>query len=139
VNAFEELRAAAKTLREVAGKATRGPWVFFPTITREDDNEDAWTVCRPICESGTGCEADCGANVLVTGAEDCVDDYVKGDDVEWIALMHPGLAEPLAVWLDAVAGGWEKSAAISPGGSDARFAGHPALAVARVINGGDES
>ena len=58
------------------------------------------------------------------------------EDEEWIALFGPALAEPLAAWLEAVASGWEKSTALAPGGSDVRFAAHPALAVARVINGG---
>lgn len=46
------------------------------------------------------------------------------------------LREPLAAWLEPLASGWEKSVEISPGGSDVRFSAHPALAVARVINGG---
>ncbi|GLZ09606.1 hypothetical protein Acsp03_70720 [Actinomadura sp. NBRC 104412] len=52
-------------------------------------------------------------------------------------LLHRLLAarEPLAAWLDAVAGGWEMSAELAPGGSGARFARHPAFAVARSIVG----
>lgn len=47
------------------------------------------------------------------------------------------LAEPLATWLDLVAYGWEKSAELSPGAAESRFDKHPALGVARAINGGE--
>lgn len=69
--------------------------------------------------------------------EDCPD--LPAGDGPWIVLMSPKLAEPLAAWLDAVAGGWEKSTNLFPAGDDAMFAGHPALAVARALLGGESS
>ena len=54
----------------------------------------------------------------------------------WVALMHPKLAEPLAAWLEALATGWQQSIALYPDGAATRFGDHPALAVARAINGG---
>lgn len=102
----EELRDAAKALRDTAAKATRGPWVFFQTITRNDLDEDmAWTVCRPVCEKANGseCDPDCGADVLQTGAEGCEHDYIAQGDVVWMTLVHPGLAEPFADMLEHIA------------------------------------
>ena len=125
----EELRSAATTLRQTAAEATRGPWVFYPTITRLDDNDQAWTICRPYCEKeGTEeCEPDCGRDVLKTGAEHCEDDHVDQADAVWMTLMHPGLAEPLAAWLEHVAEVWAFSK---------RSEREHALAVARALNGG---
>jgi len=129
----EELRAAVKLLREVADGTTRGPWVCHPTITRDDENDYAWTICRTICEgTGDGCEPDCGANVLTTGAEGCEEDNVSGADAAWIALAHPALAEPLAEWLEDTAGDFEAEHRTEPEMSNEFHA----LAVARVINGG---
>jgi hypothetical protein len=52
---------------------------------------------------------------------------LDGADVAWIALAHPGLAEPLAAWLDDAAWTWDV----------VRLAERRhLLAVARVINGG---
>jgi hypothetical protein len=46
---------------------------------------------------------------------------VTRDDTAWIALAHPGLAEPLAAWLEGVANSGTATSA--------------ALTVARAING----
>lgn len=46
------------------------------------------------------------------------------------------VAEPLAAWLEALASGWQQSIALYPHGAAKRYGDHPALAVARVINGG---
>ncbi|WP_395109833.1 hypothetical protein [Actinomadura sp. SCN-SB] len=123
---IEELRAAAQRLRDTAADATRGPWVSHPTITREDGNDSAWTICRPYCE-GTpdGCEDDCG------------DDFLGEADADWIALMSPVLAESLAAWLDGVA---KDVATHDPDdGCECTVSDslHKALIVARSINGSE--
>jgi hypothetical protein len=121
----EQLREAAQMLRDTASDATRGPWVHHRTITRDDENDFAWTVCRTICDGGSGgCEPDCGADVLTTGAEGCEEDNVTEADASWIALVHPGLAEPLAAWLESAANRAPTEVT------------YRALAVARVLNGG---
>lgn len=75
------LRAAATLIRETASKATPGPWMVsrIPGIGRTVNDPTA----RLSIAVGTG--------------------WVSGADGEWIALMHPGLAEHLAAWLDGVA------------------------------------
>lgn len=69
MNASETLKAAAAKLRNTAEKADPGPW-------------------RPGFE---------GAVWGRTTALVC--EGFDADDAQWIAMMHPGLAEPLAVWL----------------------------------------
>lgn len=132
----EELRAAAEWLRKFAHGTTRGPWVHHRTITRNDENDYAWTICRPICEQDSGeCDPDCGANVLTTGAEGCEEDNVTEVDASWIALVHPGLAEPLAVWLEDGAKHYE--AYVESHGRDiAERVVYHGISVARVLNGG---
>jgi len=132
----EELREAARMLRDTASGATRGPWVHHPTVNRRDlENEFAWTVCRTICEgTGDGCEPGCGQNVLTTGAEDCEEDNVTMFDAAWIALVNPSLAEPLAAWLEQVAERAERLGVLHDDGGQA--VNRNALAVARVLNGG---
>lgn len=84
----EELREAAKQLRELAGKATPGPWrlirdgqdlVMQSPI--EGDDVAAWTygVRRGHDEDWAECDT---------------------RDAEYIASMHPGVALALADWLD---------------------------------------
>lgn len=58
-------------------------------------------------------------------------------DLNWMWLMSPELADPFAKWLEAVAAGWQQSIDLYPSGAQARFSDHPALAVARAINGGE--
>jgi hypothetical protein len=133
-NPAEELRQAASLVRELAYDATRGPWVAHPTISRADleDRSSAWTICRPICDQQVPgeCEPDCGRNVLQTGAESCEEDFLGENDAQWIALMHPGLAKPLAVWLESWAGVELREDGPYP---DDWF---HAVQIARAINGG---
>lgn len=69
----ELLRAAAAELRATAAGASEGPW---------ETGEDGlvWTQ-KPI-------------------PGDPVSGSTEPEDAAWIALMHPGLAEPLAALLD---------------------------------------
>lgn len=131
----EELRTAAATLRETAAQATRGPWVWYPTLGERHKDGYAWTITRPWCNKGMpdGCESDCGSNVLTTGAEGCEEDNVGEGDVMWICLTNPLMAEPLAAWLEWAATQDDMNALRAP---RHRVDLTEALAVARVINGG---
>jgi hypothetical protein len=132
----EEMRAAATKLRETAKKATRGPWVYYPTVSQDLDVYDrSFTVSRGDCKkenNGEECEPDCGANVVKTGAMGCSEDWLAVDDAAWIALMHPGVAEPLARWLESSA---HHAAKVTSFREQMRIADPFAIAVARVING----
>ncbi len=80
------LRTAAARVRETARGATRGPWAA------EESREHGFRV-------GT---SDGQEWVAWTGAYDDEPDPSRAD-AAWIALMHPGLAEPLAAWLEETA------------------------------------
>ena len=80
------LRTAAARVRETARGATRGPWAA------EESREHGFRV-------GT---SDGQEWVAWTGAYDDEPDPSRAD-AAWIALMHPGLAEPLAMWLETEA------------------------------------
>lgn len=148
----EELRAAATKLRETAANATRGPWITHPTMGQNGGDTQTWTVGLPFCNGGAPdpCEPSCAGDVVTTGREGCEEDYLSEADACWIALAHPGLAEPLTAWLESAA--WVDRE--HP--QDPEYAGLPAtkfcttcndeettcvafidnaLAVARVING----
>lgn len=125
-----ELRAAAAQLRDTAKTATRGPWVPYPTITA-DQHDEAWTISRTLCDKDP-CEPDCGHTVLTTGAEGCEEDNIRGEDVSWICLVNPLLAESLANSLEQAAKEYEFF-----GDSNAWHLATAAslLPVARFING----
>lgn len=79
----EELRAAAAEIREVAAKATAGPWTVVKNIQQGTGShmQSTWQRgdhARPVHPS-------------------------QHDDYEWIALMGPDKAEVLAAWLDRAA------------------------------------
>jgi hypothetical protein len=107
----EELRAAATKLRETAEKATPGPW----GAPEHDSSVVAWRV-------GPG------------GFDDDFDYVIdqtldRAEDADWIALAHPGLAEPLAEWLEMEAHMAERRGLSAEGNT------FHALKVARAING----
>lgn len=63
--------------------------------------------------------------------------HILREDEEWVALMSPALAEPLAAWLEDCAG--QASAMSGPddfGICDEPGSVQAALKVARAINGG---
>jgi hypothetical protein len=74
----ETLRAAAARLRELAAKATDGPWY--------------WNGSQVDVEPTTR-----GTYVVGDGQQE--DDVVTPEDGAWIAIMSPVVAEPLAAWL----------------------------------------
>lgn len=77
------LRAATK-LRETATKATREPWAV-----------------NTHPELGL-----CVSDPTLSLCIQVEDGWVGEADLNWIALMSPALAEPLAVWLEFVANTW---------------------------------
>lgn len=87
----EELRAAARLLRETASKATPGPWHDFST-----DEDGAWPV---MVIGAAGPADDRGQDVLIVH-ETVDEEIVATEDAAWIALASPALAEPLAAVLD---------------------------------------
>ncbi len=108
----ETLLASTARLREIAARATPGPWDY-------DRFEEAapWEVIAP---SGDDLE-----DVAVCSAEN---GRVEAN-AWWIATVHPGLAEPLAQWLEFEAG-------VADGNEDIYEDAHPApVAVARLILG----
>lgn len=126
-----ELRAAARTLRTLAKAATSGPWEDV-----SDADDGAWP--RLVVNPGNHAE------VLVVHEE--IADYgvVTRPDTAWIARMHPGVAGPLAAWLESVAVRHtftEESSGRWCGEDAERWPCDDvaaALVVARVINGTEE-
>ncbi|MFB4306915.1 hypothetical protein [Actinomadura sp. GTD37] len=110
----EELRAAATLLRETASKATPGPWT-----TREVPDE-------PYAEVMAGTE------VAVAHA---VSEHLAGPgaaaEAEWIALMSPAVAEPLAASLEEAA---QAAEFLSELADKSLINLTNALAVARALN-----
>ena len=108
-----ELRAAANLLRESALNARR----VLP---------EPWTISRGPTDGGGVIYAENGWIV----ADRSCDEPGDSVDLPYIALMHPGVGEPLAAWLDSTADYYR------PGTT------HPthvvrALAVARALLGGE--
>lgn len=122
----EELRAAAKVMRERAQAASPGPW--------------------ETC--GRGVEQTAGDYADVLGQEVSCLSYCYGGapigpkqaDADYIASMHPGIALAIADWLDEEAAEYEALDA----GAQAFLAGDkggdvaPAIAVARTYLGTKE-
>jgi hypothetical protein len=82
-------------------------------VTEADDNPTSWAVHFGHFEASNGlCDA----------------------DAAWIALMHPGLAEPLAAWLEQAAEAHDGLVRTGCGDA-AELIYQPAIAVAQAING----
>ena len=75
----EELRAAAKLLRERAAELTQGAWKYQPGPPRAEvvAEEGGWIIATSL--------------------------HIEDDDLRWMALMGPDKAELLAVWLETEA------------------------------------
>lgn len=138
MTAAEELRAAADTIRKLGREATPGPW-HRPLNTRykasiraalpEGEQPNKWR---------DGIDPDTGERETVTVVTVPIwsnGEHARkrgGRDLEWIALAHPGLAEPLATWLEVMSGVAECDA---ERGFKTSAQTEAALAVARVILG----
>lgn len=102
MTAADELRQAAAKVRETAAKATPGPWErplntrykHIVTAAKPDDEQGQYLDGRP---ERVGVVQ---LNIWSDGKH-----YRKrgGRDLEWIALMSPALAEPLAASLERMA------------------------------------
>ncbi|SET50975.1 hypothetical protein [Nonomuraea wenchangensis] len=118
-----ELREAAARLRESGGNALAGPWESL-------DNGDRLVAWRNV--PGTDFDDD---------FEYVLDEPLEKETAEWMALVNPLLAEPLASWLEKTAKKFDDEVrgrlhdtcdgAI---GEDC-YCFREALAVARVLNG----
>jgi hypothetical protein len=106
----QELREAAKLMRERAEAATPGPWCRG---MGKWEGEQFAAVLGPESSAASP-----GTWVTATGKRDSA--QVSPDvDTEYIASMHPAVALPLAGWLDEVAAdrhsslpAWVESAAL---------------------------
>ncbi|RSS32280.1 hypothetical protein [Streptomyces sp. WAC08241] len=108
----DELRAAAEKLREHADAASPGPW------TEGGVGDFGWNVAFPTPGTGAGLE----------------DSEQGRADAAYIALMDPDVGHALADWLDYHAAMSDRLAQLfddPPLIPD----DHPALAVARALNG----
>lgn len=126
MTAADRLRQAADKLEQRATAATRGPWrmsdvegIFY--VVSPSHGPVTMDLDNPVCDYDR-------EGVAIERTED------EGGraDGEWMALMNPTIAAPLAAWLRAEA---EQEAAIAHlhhGEDDGRV---PALAVADVILG----
>jgi hypothetical protein len=84
----EELRFAAKLLRERADAATPGPWQHM-CLGSEG--------CLVLRATGTLRERGPHGRVARFGQKEWQADHA---DAEYVATMHPGVARALADWLD---------------------------------------
>jgi hypothetical protein len=84
VTPAEEMRAAAKLLRDRAQPCTQGPWRYSPGSQRND-----YDTAEVIAEEGGW--------IVATSRNRYESDFV------WIALMGPDKAELLATWLETEA------------------------------------
>ena len=115
-----ELRQAAETLRVRAAAASTGPWESFVL------GSEGYAVVadRPETERRRS-----RVRVARFGWEDWDTDKANAT---WVATMHPGVGLALADWLDWTFDQGHEGDADDSGCSECA----PALAVARLINGG---
>lgn len=93
----ETLCAAAAKLREVGGKATHsiGPEWTYSAVRHIARNCDI--TCSHTNYGDGPFDLDDGLNH---------DGWDRYEDSPWLTLAHPGLAEPLAAWLEDAARDW---------------------------------
>ncbi|MER6942521.1 hypothetical protein ABT294_00735 [Nonomuraea sp. NPDC000554] len=124
----EELREAARHIRENARGTAAGPWKAAPVWSPDSASTSA--VYSHAYPTGT-----VESEVVASGQKR----YRKGGlrnpcNARWIALMNPDLAEPLAALLEHMADIAEFAAKRGLRTAAAGQVEH-ALAVARVLNG----
>lgn len=110
----ETLRAAAVRLREVAGEATPGPWQVGRAWPADVCTEE-----EMVFGSGFGPDVDLFD--------------VEQRNARWIALMHPGIAEPLALLLTAIAEQADQDTDLGVSARRQRHDYEHPLSIARVI------
>jgi hypothetical protein len=137
----EEIREAASRLRGESAETTPGPWRRHDThldrgghtatvlTERRELNDVELVAWLPSWSHEPWADKPCWANS------------------RWIALVHPGLAEPLAAWLEQAAVWHDQTTVVltdpnhvlhhacgGVAGEDCKCFAHP-LAVARALNG----
>lgn len=129
----ETLRTAAALLRERATGATEGrrlidgsraTWVMWSSDDLYEPGEPGF--------AGQATRAHVQVSQM-GGAELVAGDVRNWRDAAWIATVHPGLAEPLAAWLDRQADWYETSTASGDHGGRLSDQMNQALPVAREI------
>lgn len=116
----EELRAAARHLREVAAECTPGPWMSAGSMSAGSNRmKNSIALIGATANRGTG-----KAIAVLAG-----DPKTRGRDAQLLALFDPNVAELFAAWLDDAA----------TANLDFYFANrekvfHHELAIARAIN-----
>ncbi|MEV0382855.1 hypothetical protein [Nonomuraea sp. NPDC050643] len=124
----DELRTAAAKLRETARGASRGPWLVG----------DCELYPRWMLSEGERDERGYNADVARI-CEDEADTFTVTDaNWQWMGFAHPGLAEPLAAWLEEIARQYDAPPCDDPtgvcSGCERREDFNDALTVAQVIN-----
>jgi hypothetical protein len=87
VSAVEDLREAAKLMRERAEAATKGPWVV--------ESRDLWSLVR---SAAPDIKWEYERDVMTVHTPD--DEW---PDCTYVASMHPLVGQALAAWLDELA------------------------------------
>ena len=85
----EELRTAAKLMRERVQGATAGPWTVREEHGR-DIADEGWSDVRVVRP---------GAGVAITYLSNVLEGSPHEDNAAYIASMHPGVALAVADWL----------------------------------------
>jgi hypothetical protein len=117
------LRRAAAKLRETAAPTTPAPWADYSTA-----DDGAWP--RLLVGAVRDGDDPQSAPDVIKVHESVPEDVVSREDLAWIALTSPAIAEPLAAWLEMEAWRWD---AVRIAG--ATRPGPDALAVARALLG----
>lgn len=118
----EQLRAAATRLRERAAAIAAPEPVNSEPWHTDECAEAGYGNCPCIVAQGRihrGTDHEVPARYIA--------DAETPEIAAWIALMHPGVGEPLAAWLEGIAATWD---GVSRNHREA------ALAVARAVLGG---
>lgn len=125
----EKLRAAAAKLREMAKGTTRGPW-----FVADCELYPRWILTNGKTEPDSGYAAD-----VFKSYEDGVGVTISDADWAWMAFAHPGLAGPIAAWLEETARQFEMPPCDAPDGAcngcERRDDFVYAFALAELING----
>jgi hypothetical protein len=125
----DELRTAAQMLRSLAEAATPGPW-------RQHDTHLGQYGHTATVLSGEGNASELRAWLPSFDQESWSERRNVWADAAYISAVHPGVGLALADWLDHHAAMSNRLQSLVDGAPDGRD--HPALAVARAINGGQQ-
>ncbi|MFE2712271.1 hypothetical protein ACFXKI_09840 [Streptomyces mirabilis] len=124
----DELRTAARRLRELTGRTSKAPWTT--TWNAQQYELAAPSSVYPITE---------WTYAIVTIEPAASEQRAECDtaDADYIAAVHPGVGLALADWLDVAAEHCRAHYLCCDNGPCSETAA-PALAVARAITGGEQ-